>query len=845
MFHTRQFSILGEDIVNQSSPLIANAIDHFDEHGDPVQVSVSYELIQLLSDQLYQSPLKAIEELVVNAYDADASECRVYVPSPSNSDQNFAIVFDNGVGMDYTGLIDLWQIGRSNKRTEEIESRRKRKQIGKFGIGKLATYAIANRLTYVTKSSQGSILSVTVDFTKFLPSPTGKVEPIHLPVRDIDDWDRFSDESYISEIFNTTGIHSDALDETDSWTIAILEDLKAKAREIKEGRLKWVLSTAMPLGDSFHLYLNGQEVQSSKEDYEEVVKFDMKDLPKERLQALERSTGEAWSVDGDYLKSNTFKSGIAGTVTVTREMLFGGKSDDLHRSHGFFIQVRGRLINEDDPLFGLRPLRYGTFNRLRADIDADDLDQGLKASRDTIEESELKEKFRSVLREIFNEADTRYQIKTDDTETTAQPKEGEKEIVSPYQVEYPIADALTIQKTDTQGTEADEDWFYIEIDADTDLEALIQSLYTTPRNKFRYQYRGDNLASRLVRFNPRTSTFWLNQDHELVREYASDGQAKRLLEDFVTAEALLEIYLRESQLPPHIVGVVLEQRDSLLRRLVKDRTYTLSTIGKLLRDAANDMNELEVMIVVAVRSLGFVATHISGADQPDGIARFIEYPGGKKKITLEAKSSHDIPSLSAIDFAGLQSHMIEKEADGCLLVAPDYPGQSKADNQAARRAENLRISCWTVNQLAEFVEAAESRQFNAIDLLDVVLNDFSPDQVKMKIEQLFSEPTEDMAEIYRAILKALQELERRLIDGHRTIEQITTEISRIPKFHDVKRDSVKEAVRDMVGLSDGGMMLKGEDVILHVVPEELARRLSDFTKQDIKPRRISEFRNNE
>ena len=36
--------------MNQSSTLIANAIDNFDELGAPVEVSVSYELIQLLSD---------------------------------------------------------------------------------------------------------------------------------------------------------------------------------------------------------------------------------------------------------------------------------------------------------------------------------------------------------------------------------------------------------------------------------------------------------------------------------------------------------------------------------------------------------------------------------------------------------------------------------------------------------------------------------------------------------------------------------------------------------------------------------------------------------------------------
>ena len=493
----------------------------------------------------------------------------------------------------------------------------------------------------------------------------------------------------------------------------------------------------------------------------------------------------------------------------------------------------------------MRPLRYGTFNRLRANIDADDLDQGLKVSRDTVEESELKENFRRILREIFNEADARYLIETDDTKTAGQPKEGEKKIVSPYQVEYPIADALTIQKADSQGTEADEDSFYIEIDADTDLEELIQSLYRTPRDKFRYQYRGDNLASRLVRFNPRTSTFWLNQDHELVKEYAGDGQAKRLLEDFVTAEALLEIYLRESRLPPHIVGGVLEQRDSLLRRLVKDKTYMLSTIGKLLRDAANDANELEVMIVVAARGLGFVATHISGAGEPDGIARFIEYPGGEKKITLEAKSSDEVPSLSTIDFAGLQSHVAQNRADGCLLVAPGYPGQSKADNEVARRAQSHKISCWTVEQFAKFAEDAELRQFNARDLLDIVLNHFSPDDVTAKLQEMTSQPSKSKSPLYHAILQSLQDLEGRMIDNPRNIGMITTEVSRLAGFGEITQSEIRKAIRDMIGLSDGQLMLlKDDDVILHVAPGELASSLSHLTKQDINPRRISEFRYN-
>ena len=63
--------------MNQSSTLIVNAINNFDEFGEHVQVSASHELIELVSEQLYQSPLKAIEELVVNAYNADASRSHI------------------------------------------------------------------------------------------------------------------------------------------------------------------------------------------------------------------------------------------------------------------------------------------------------------------------------------------------------------------------------------------------------------------------------------------------------------------------------------------------------------------------------------------------------------------------------------------------------------------------------------------------------------------------------------------------------------------------------------------------------------------------------------------------
>ena len=153
--------------------------------GTELPVVLSHEIVGLLSEQMYGSPLKAIEEMVVNSYDADAEDCRITVPTHED-EQPYVAVYDNGCGMDEAGLRDLWYIGRSNKRQQQIALSRSRTQIGKFGIGKLAAYALANRSTYISKAGT-KILAVTVDFTKFSRSPTGQASELSLPVYRIED----------------------------------------------------------------------------------------------------------------------------------------------------------------------------------------------------------------------------------------------------------------------------------------------------------------------------------------------------------------------------------------------------------------------------------------------------------------------------------------------------------------------------------------------------------------------------------------------------------------------------------------------------------------------------------
>src|SRR5258708_10867837 len=601
----------------------------------------------------------------------------------------------------------------------------------------------------------------------------------------------------------------------------------------------------MAINEDFQLILNGEEIKSSKSAHEPAIRFSGGDLTSKRLQNLIKNTGEEWKIEGDCLYSSSFPSGISGEVIVTNQSLLAGKSSDLGRSHGFFIRVRDRLVNEEDAYFGLRELTFDTFYRFRAVLRVDDLDDTIKASREGVGVSEKKDKLQKLLSTLFYEADARRdQILKEAVEAEKRKKESERSYVDHRLVEYPIADVLTSLSHDPVpgGAEADESWFYLEVDPATDVRALAQSLYVQPRTKYSYVYLQGGPTGRLVKFNPSSSTFFINADNSLVLANADNGRAKVLLEDFLTAEALLEIYLRTNDVPPHTIGAVLEQRDSLLRSLAADHPFSLDSISQSLRDSSTDEHDLEVVLVSAARALGFVAKHISGPGEPDGIARFVEYPSEEKKITLEAKSSRGIPQLSQLDFAGLREHMNRYEAKGCLLAAPGYAGHDN-DSAVSVRAIEGRISCWTIDQLARVVAAAETRHFTARHVLDIVLHYFAPGDVAEAVDRLFQEPNWEMRDLYKAIIEALEQIEGRVADSPRTPEMIAIEISREDRFRSISLEAVEKAISELAHASQGVLLYRGRTILINGSLAEIERRLDRLTGHAGEPRKTSTFRN--
>jgi hypothetical protein len=833
-----------------------------------VDVLVSYEVVKLFSEQLYTTPVKAVEELVVNSWDAAATICSVLVDT--DGAEPVIAVFDDGSGMTVDELENLWHIGVSGKSKAKSE----RKLIGKFGIGKLASYSVARRATYVSKAN-GEVNAVAIDFEDFAQatSAAGVPSPVTLKIRSIDSvaalltqleqksFDRvlhFSEPDPAGPELPPLPVRTLDLEALDSWTLVILEDLKPKSSQLATGRLRWVLETAMPLASDFVLNLNSELVTSSKLRLKRLAEFDLSSLDPKRIDGLNKKMETDWHVEDGAIVSSKFPSGVRGVAYVTERSLYtqGGKSEDLGRSHGFFVRVHDRLINETDPLFGATPLSYQTWNFFAAEVHADDLNPFITAARDDVEQSDMKAQLRALLVAVFYQArDLADEAKETKLKQERVNKEGHLDYVSTSLVEKPLADAIAetaealVIKHPASSAGAVEDepqWRYLEpVGTLEEAQSLVEQLYTDRRSEKRYTFRYAQLgrAAPLASLNAATATFSINEDHEFAIEFGADATARRALEAMAAAEVMLEVYLSQTRLPIATIQQLLDVRDTLLRSLARDHGLSLTSLAQELRDSSADDVALEIALVGALRALGFSAKHVGGPGTPDGVASYVVQGTGSKSFTIEAKSSKQQPQLSQLDFAGLRSHFESEGAAGCLLVAPTYPGGLSLDSEVSKRARQQGVSCWTIDQLARVVSLAEDRHINATQLQEIVLGQFDPASVTAAVDALLATPTFTKTDLYGSIIAALRDLETRLPDAQRDISLIAGEVSRNAHFSGILMSDVRDAIEDLARASRGMLNLSQDNAVQVLGSiDELERRVATLAQLDGKPRRLGSFR---
>lgn len=107
-----------------------------------------------MGEELIGHPTSAINELVKNGYDADATEINIYINIEKNNKDSFLVIMDDGTGMSANILFGEWlQPSVSSKRKSTHSEIFNRKFLGNKGIGRLAAMALGENLNVVTKTN--------------------------------------------------------------------------------------------------------------------------------------------------------------------------------------------------------------------------------------------------------------------------------------------------------------------------------------------------------------------------------------------------------------------------------------------------------------------------------------------------------------------------------------------------------------------------------------------------------------------------------------------------------------------------------------------------------------------
>lgn len=744
-----------------------------------IPVRISYRIIELFSEGLYASPNKAIEELVSNAFDAGATNVHVILSPDRTVPDAFIAVIDDGTGMKPDDLRQHWLIGVSNKRNLK-KPPKGRKQIGKFGIGKLATFVLSTHLTHVCRIDK-KYFATTMNYSQIPQGQGGGIhaeETVELPLRELTEKEAKDALAAIIQ-GSKAGYRAIRLfgkGAAPTWTVAIMSGLKEMAREIQKGRLSWVLRTAMPLRDDFKLYLDGDAMPPSKAATSPLMKWvlgkDLKGLPKPAPDDLEVTTAKKSPPEHHYGLTHPKLGRITGYAEVYEGLLTEGKSSEIGRSHGFFVYAYGRLINIDDELFGMEALRHGTFARFRMVAHIDRLDDELRSSRETVREGTLITLARDVLHATFNQA--RQWLEEHDAKQAPGTRATGRIADSPWSLtRRPLIGLLA---SALEGKVSPRYLKYPTNLGKAERQKLLTSLQERAQSD-----SGLVLGTELVelsqeegfaRLDIEAGTLQINTLHPFVAAHREEYERGReTLSLLAMAEVLTEAHLYEVGVEPRVVADVMSRRDEVLRHFARSMKRNAYMVAQALEDASTDQDKLEEELVAAFDSMGFNAVRIGGNGKPDGKADAPLGAGddGKERryaVSLEAKSKEVLGKKVSAKTVGVSTVALHRDKHNCdhaVVVGPDFPTgqgdnsslveQIKADKEKGGRT----ITVVRTVDLARLVRLVPVKGVGLDRIRALFQGCMSPEDSKTWIDGLLVDQPKKPP--YRAILETIWALQ--------------------------------------------------------------------------------------
>ncbi|MCL4370565.1 MAG: ATP-binding protein [Chloroflexi bacterium] len=809
-----------------------------------VEVSIGPRFLDLFSSHLYSSPNKAFEELVSNSWDAGAKTVHVGVPEDLSQKSAAVWVLDDGESMDLEGLRELWAVASSQKRDRPS---RGRPPIGKFGIGKLATYLLAHQLTYVCRAADGVVRVVTMDYRQIDKSGASRlnIDAITLKVRVLTD-------SSLKELLSGLAAGDEILELIRSgvpkpkdrpewenefggedpppnvsckgytWTLAVLTALKPAGRDMQTGRIKWLLRTALPLGSSISIVFNGEPLSSSKVSVRTLKEWIIGDnlgLPTVVLPNGQARAVTEYRTPYTHVVVEGVPGRISGRVRLYAERVSGGKSDILESSNGFFVNILGRVINLPDPYFGLENLNHTAWAKFRAAVRADGLDQILAVNREAAREGDVLTVFRAFLRALFNKARTTH----DEASQAAWPSAGD--VLAEAWSAVPLEPLRRVVSEGLGSAGGVPD--FIDTSGIGDMEAALAEWNDVAANR-----PGDLITdvvledlpvdAPLVSYDLAARRVVVNRNHPFSREHGETHEQQLLLRDTALVELLTESQMVNVGIHESLLTEVREYKDQVLRLVAQIRRRTGVQIASMLVNATDHVKGLERAVGDALEYLGFWVERLAQPGEPEGVATAPMSPNSDDipdsyRFTYDAKSSGSGKvQTKDLNIAGLARHRQNHSADYTLVVAPDF-----ALGALQQECQNNGVTPMRARDLAKLLMLAAANSPLNLAGFRSLFGLCDPDHVQNWVDSLAETVSSEDRLSLGVFLAALADI------GYAGPNAITVSVvaDRIGRMPDIRRQprrpDVQKLVAGLAVLVPNLISINGDNVFLSTTPQKL------------------------
>ncbi|HHK5723017.1 TPA: ATP-binding protein [Serratia marcescens] len=318
------------------------------EHGSDLKLEYSHNIIEHLGLKLYQNkPTNVIAELISNSWDADAenSWLDIYDGEGVDKEERYICVMDDGYGMDPVSIKEKYLVIGLKKREKGNPSERSlnkdRFLMGRKGIGKLAPFGIAGRLTVMTvykDSDNNSRISVfTLDISGMLKDSDSSGHLISSYTPDVIYFDRLvaDVDPKILEGFCYAKF-SERITKTGTGTAIFLSNIKTN-NAISISRLNESVGRRFTIAFSdkgFNVFINEKLVEAK----ESLPKFDLR-YPKSGYDS------EVVNINGTD-RTISFWAGFVSSAEWPQDEAGVGvyAHGKIAQDRPFFFSVKGKEI---------------------------------------------------------------------------------------------------------------------------------------------------------------------------------------------------------------------------------------------------------------------------------------------------------------------------------------------------------------------------------------------------------------------------------------------------------------------------------------------------------------------